>query len=547
MTASDVHQLERLMPVAARKTNQIYMANEEAFGPSGLGSLQASGRVAYINDNHQLQDFVENCKRAIHAYRPAGARNVLENVVNASSFNLIFYKLDLAKWNLSNKLTPPGLMDCEFIVLREDNLEEVKVGELLELFSRTPPMRQPRIVFVPNAGASKLANRLCYANPSVTVANVNTKADSVVIIPRKQPASLVDFTNLFEARCFEVASATSAQQISAWLPRQGALPDLALQITRVRARLLSAERHDVESDVDVLLSRVDRLTGEVSSQEIEPLLYLRIAILLQKLYCSEEPRYLSEATGLASSLGDEFGLATCLRFAEFLDVHPAVSEHMYRKAESTFRRHDSTDLALYCKNNRLVSSFTKRMAGEDDFSDLMSEIDAEAPGLYRRHDLMFNRGVAALLSGAVSNAESIFSNKELLNGRPLIVGSTLLCRLVCEKLQGHKLTDEEVLGAVRYIIEFIHPGNRWHIANLLLNILILVRDDRRLYAAVLEQAKDRITFNGRSDVRDTLDENAHLMSSAGLDGRRPDSKMPGPFGMFQEKHGLALPCYYIWS
>lgn len=548
MSASDVQHLERLMPLASRKTNQIYTAAQEAFGPAGLSPSEPTSKVAYINDNHQLEDFVDGCKRALRVHKPPSARDVLENVVSASSFNLVFYKLDLARFNLGNKVTPAGLMDCDFIVLREDHLKEVKIGELLELYSRTPAMRQPRIMFVPNAEDSSLKQRLCYANPAISVVNVKGAGSTEIItVPRDQPRSLSDFTDLYEGRCFEAAAGVSTRQIKEWLPDHGKLPELAMQITRTRARLLSAERHDVEKEIDRLLVSIDGLVGSASSAELEPLMYLRIAVLLQKLYCSEDPRHLTEAMGLASALGDEFGLATCLRFAEFLDVHGAVADHMYRKAETIFRKYDAVDLALYSKSNRLASSFTKTLVGDQEYSELVGEILEAAPGLYRRHDVLYNRAVRHLLAGDITSAHDAFVDRELLNGRPLIVASMMLGRLICSKIAEGSVSENGLRKLVDYVVDFVQPTNKWHISNLLLNALVLVRDNSKLTQIALELARDRILSTDATDVRDTLDENGRLAALAGLQDQAPPAPLPGPFGEFQAQHGVAIPYFFLWS
>jgi len=534
------------MPLALKKTNQIYAANEEKIFSAGDTTHPRTEKISFINDDKQLDDFIESCKKSDKANKNLGAKKFLENILHSSSFNVYFYKIDLAKWNLENKVSPTSLSDLDFIVIREDHTNDVRVGEFLELYCRTPPLKQPRVVFIPNARDSNLADRLCYANSNISVTNLTDTFVPTIDIDRCAPRSLSDFTKLYEGRCFEVASEATTKQITSWTSGASGLSELAVLITRVRARLLSAERHVVEPEVDALLRRVDTMM-DGSKDDIEPLLYLRTTVLLQKLYCSEDAKYLTEAISLASALGDEIGLAACLRFTEFLDVHAALADHMYKKAERTFRKFDATELALYCANNRLITTFSGRVAAASEFLSLIDEIQSESPGLHRRHDIYYNFGVQHLFDGRIEEAYSIFDDVNLLNGRPLIVASAMLGKFICSHLMGDKLDHQSAMNYVNYVITAVKPSNRWHITNLLLNLLVIARSDKALSNDILQLSKSYILIEGDMDVLDRLGENKRLASLVGITAPPSGPRIPGAFGDFQDRYGVAVPYYFIWS
>jgi hypothetical protein len=541
-----VLELERLIPRSARKTNQVYVASEAEVLPLAQIDDDAANKVVFINDDRQLEHFVSECKTKDKVGRHTGARRILENVLNSSSFSIPFYKLDLAKWSLENKITPTGLQDFEFVLIREDELSDINIGEFLQFFSATPPLRQPRVLFMRRDENSRLDERLCYVNPNVTASQISGMRFRPLDILRAEPRTLADFASLYETRCFEIAANVRETRIGEWLNGEHELSQLIMLVTRTRARLLTSERHDVEPEVDKILRRINGSLDSSGPSDLEPYLYLRTTALLQKLYCSEDARYLNEAMGLSSALGDEFGLAACMRFAEFLDVHPALSAHMYRRAERIFRVHESFDLAIYSKNNRLVSQFRQQLE-ENEFPDILGEIRSTTPSLYRRHDIQYNAGVHELLAGHIDRAHEIFCDPAFEDGRPLIVASARLGALTCDRAIGNPLDSDAILRFADYVLTDVPGSNRWHIRNIFLNLLVLVRDDPTLARDILELVRPHTTSYGKTDVRDRFRENERLESVLGL---RPDTstiKIPGPFGVFQDAYGVALPYYFIWS
>lgn len=540
-------ELERLVPLAQRRTNQVYVAPETLLFPARGGGGQAAGAVTYINDDQQLENFLDDCKVVDKLERKAASGNVLRNAVNASSITLPFVKVDLAKWNLQNKVSPNALGHYDYVVIREDHVRDVRIAELLEFYCRTPALRQPQIVFIPNAEESDLPTRLRYANPAVTVVDLADAGRRPLTLARSAPATFLDFSDLYESRCFELAGAVTTYDATAWVAGAGELPQLLVLGTRVRARLLTSERHHVEADVDGFLQRLDSMIEGARDGEVETLLHLRVSALLQKLFCSEDPRHLTEAIALASALGDELGLAACLRYAEFLDVHPALADHMYRRAEQTFRNHGAHDLAIYCANNRLVAGNAWRLPEASAFEALLWEIGEDRPALYRRHDILYNAGVRHLLDGRADAAFKLFASADMAEGRPLVVASARLARLICQHLTGSTPDASDVMALADYILEAVPRSNRWHITNLLLNLLLLVQTRRALVADVAARAAPALDLDQGGDVRDVFDENRRLAALAGLSDASPDQRIAGPFGDFQGRFGFAIPYFFIWS
>jgi hypothetical protein len=93
----------------------------------------------------------------------------------------------------------------------------------------------------------------------------------------------------------------------------------------------------------------------------------------------------------------------------------------------------------------------------------------------------------------------------------------------------------------------VPPSNRWHVTNLLLNLLLLTEAASSLRDEVLRVATSRIDLDDRADVRDAYGENRRLAALLNLTNAEGIRRIPGPFGDFQDRTGIAIPYYFIWS
>src|SRR5471030_1013042 len=83
-----MEQLERLMPHSQRRTNHIFIG-PEALLHSGYGDCtNPDGKVVFINDDRQLEDFVGGCLAADKLDRRSNTTSVLQNIVNSASITV---------------------------------------------------------------------------------------------------------------------------------------------------------------------------------------------------------------------------------------------------------------------------------------------------------------------------------------------------------------------------------------------------------------------------------------------------------------------------
>jgi hypothetical protein len=539
-----MQNLDSLLPESEKRTNQIYLASEDLLFRNGA-SPSSTGSIAFVNDNAQLESHIARFRKTAKANLPETGRRFFDNLFHSSTLNLVFLKIDLTKWALRDRLNSAEVDLSKYFIIREDSIPADNIAEFLELYSSTSPIEQPQIVFVPKDTNSSMFALLRYANPQIAIRSLDD--GRVLQIERGAPQTLDEFAELFERRCFDAAAAVSSEQLESWMESRSSIARAAADLMRIRARILTLDRHEVEPELDKFLSALDKLTADALSEAAEPFLLLRTTALLQKTFCSEDPAFLEEALAISSTLGHDLGIACCLRYAHMLDVHPALEDHMLKRAEAIFRKHRWPELELYCINNRLVSYFEIDRPIGLEFDSVLSRVSKEVPGLWRRGDIEYNAGIAHLLAGRLQPAKDAFARPILQSARPLIIASAKLATMVCERMSGQRISRSAITQFLRFVSENVDKRNRWHITNFYLNMLALISDESQKFDFFAKRVSSRIDLKADLDVRDYLDVNSKLAVRLGLKSGESRQELPGRFGEFFNKTGIALPHYFIWS
>ena len=320
--------LQRILPKHLRRTNHIYLAYEHYVFTPHAEEDEYRDDVTFINDDAQLSDLIGIFRRESKLKNPGAAKRLLDVFIKTTNINLAFIKIDLTKLANEHPVDIKSIDTSKYIVLREDNITDGNLSDFLNIFCSTAPTTQPQIIIVPNPHNSAIEHRLRYISSGITVSWLNEGHRGNLVIPRAAPSTIDDFTTLYDKRCFEAVARTDLKHLLHSSNNSHTIAEIAIRLLYLRARLVTAERHEVEPEVDKLLHDLDQITDIGIQKDTEPYLLMRSLALLQKTYCSEKPAYLNEALAISSTLGHELGVAMCLRFAHFLDVHPALEAHM---------------------------------------------------------------------------------------------------------------------------------------------------------------------------------------------------------------------------
>jgi hypothetical protein len=534
--------LEQILPRHERRTNHIYLAAEDYVFPP---SVELSQQATVINDDQQLHDAIVKIRRASKLKSPGNGKKILDNILRSTQINLAFVKIDLTKWVNENPIDVRDLIDSAYVILREDSISENNLSEFLSIFCNTAPMTQPQLVILPNSSGSSMEHRLRYSSSSISVSWLDRSRN--VDIPRIAPSTMDEFAGLFDRRCFEAVARVSPKQIQHWSKDTSHISNLAVRLAHIRARILTSERAEVEPQIDELLTDISLLTGAGVALGTEPYLLVRSLALLQKAYCSEDSRFVHEALAISSTLRHELGTAMCLRYAHFLDVHPALECYMLERAEEAFVRNDCLDLAFYCVNNRLLSRFSVDGDCSNGFGALLSQIQGQAPTIHRRGDIEYNAGVECLFDNRLQDAHRAFSLIDQTKVHPIIIACAMLGKLTCEWLDSGRLQLDAGLELIAFVRGNIAPSNRWHISNLLLNALTMFQHQPRYFETLLKESRPYIELADSLDVRDTFRENRLMATALGLDSYTGSRSLNGRFGRFFEQTGMTIPYFFIWS
>src|SRR5262249_26463949 len=129
----------------------------------------------------------------------------------------------------------------------------------------------------------------------------------------------------------------------------------------------------------------------------------------------------------------------------------------------------------------------------------------------------------------------------------IVLACAKLGQLTCKYLHDGQPGLDEAFDLIGYIRRSVDPSNRWHITNVLLNMLMLFRDQKRALEMLLEEAKPLLNVELGTDVRDVYGENRRMATTLGLGDFGSGPRIGGRFGDLFKRTGMAFPYFFIWS
>jgi len=463
--------LEELVPLHSRGAKNVFIADEEGVFPR-IASVD-SKTTMLINDSEQLQGFLDEKSGRVNAAIPSASNGIFVRLFGSIKLKFSGVEVDLARALFAPTLSRT-LGSYDNYIIQEDNIRPAQFAELFEIFSATPPHARPCILIVSKATGSRLIEKLNYVPESLDFIDVRKGPRPVIPVPRSPPENAGDYLDLYARGVYHAVVRSKLENL---LEDAGLSPDpvrdMAAKIVHIHARLMTEERHHVQPAIDELLRQIEIEPAYLERDIRDDWYRLRCYLLLQKTYCSEMKRPLDQAMAIATSLGDEFASALCMRFAQILDVEPKLEQHMLSKAADIFMRHGCTELYFYCENNRRASAFSYDFPKKISFDRLCDEIDNTLPSLHRKHDIFYNYGVEMLFDAEYDTARGIFSRVRQSDARPLIKVSANLALLILSRLDHASVTPSDIIELLSELNETVDRANVWHRTNLALNALVL--------------------------------------------------------------------------
>ena len=396
----------QLVPAHERTSRSVFVAPEDDVFPK-TETIDHSTTL-FLRDADQLQAFLDEKSGRLNPKAPNARNGILTRLLLSATF-----KVGVADVNLGNAVFTPNLSrnleTYDQYVVYENGVTSAQFAELFQLFMATPAHRRPCVLLISNRDGSRLIEKLSYSRETIDFINVSKPFDRVINVQRLAPTQTDDYLDLY---CRGVYHAAARSKLPSLLAEdsEDAVPfrTLMANVLQFQTRLMTEERHYVERDIDAVLADPEMETDKFEGEHRDDCLRLKCYLLLQKTYCSEKKEPLEQALAISSVLGNEFDNALCLRYAHFLGQEAELERHMLARAERVFRENDCLELALYAANNLKLVDFASNSEQSDSFTELCKEIEERIPGLHRKFDIEYNRGVQVLFSRELDRAEMIF-------------------------------------------------------------------------------------------------------------------------------------------
>jgi hypothetical protein len=355
-----------------------------------------SDKVMVINNAKILQSYLNTLNGTANVPIGDAGGGWFSRLLSAAKVKTPYIDIELAK--LFNRPTMATRRDTyrEFVI-RENGITSLQFAELFDHFTKTEIIHRPIVVIVPDPERESLLGKLQFARKDIEFIDTTKKEDSTIFVARRSPKSVDEYIQLYEKGIYHTAAAVSDRQLQSFKKKKsGEYTEVIFEIMRLHSRIMTEERQGLVVPVQDLLTRIKCWMQHADDNELRRWLNLKMYVLLQETYCTENPGPLNEALNIATACGSDFDRALCLRFAHFLDVDAALERYMLEQAEQTFRKHGSHELAYYAANNRLVSEFAVDRFNSNSLSEIINEIDIRIPQLHRRGDILYNYGVELL-------------------------------------------------------------------------------------------------------------------------------------------------------
>lgn len=530
-----------------RRSNQVYLI---AKADELIRSIASNDEYSteYVNDNHHMEQLVSKMRRTRLCQFVRKPIEVLHDVFgDISKITISELSVEFSKTQNMNRISYRGYNDRDVFVIREDGITGQLFARFLEPLTRIPKSLQPLIFVEPNKDLGALKKSLETCSDKIEFVDFCGEKASESFWPTAHCRSETDFLSLFSDQCFDTIARTPDAVIKKLFSRADSAQGIALELLHIRSLILSRERHHLSSHIEAKVRQIESNEEDlIGRHDYDHILFFRALMKLSLLFCTEDPNdTFDHALAVAAYLNNDLLSAYCLRYANFLNANGHFKAHCLQRAETVFQKHKLYDHFIYSRNNRILTTFRLDTGIEHSFKELLETIEEYEPDIYRKEDLIFNAGVEQLIEKSFDHAYEHFLEVSELGGRPLVEANARLCIMICRTLDHQKVSGDDVISLVSYIDSMVDPKNRYHITNLILNLMTVAKRNELSIPAEIWKP-DRLAIGVATDVRDALRSNEFLASNLGL-YNAATPKQIGRKGHFVSQTGFS-PCYFfVWS
>ncbi len=436
----------------------------------------------------------------------------------------------------------------QVVRISENEIQPHTLGKYFDAYTALPEEQRPVFIIETHDDDSRIESRISRVSEEFNF--IRFHPDKVLekhIVERLPSATMGELVGQYSENSFSAASRLSVHQLESSIILDRSLhEELATRLIHVRSIANERGKFATLESARALSKRLEGVASEpLSDSQQRIALASKVLANLWMLYCNEGPRDLFDnAMAIATSLDDELMQAHCARLINTVEAHGPLTDQLLHRAAKTFHEHELFDFSNFCLNNAYVGKFYTDEKVASSFADVTLASAQSIDGFLGRAIMINNVGVAYLIEGDIPRAFDWFSRVLKEPSAPLHALSAEVNRAIAMYVDGDNLSGQQLVKLARKTVRQVDPSYRYQIANLLLNLSVLSRDQQDASEEVFKIASDAGVFQDPivTSGRSTLG-----LLAAHAHGHAPIAETgAGRRAAFIAKYGLVPIFHHAW-
>ena len=219
-----------------------------------------------------------------------------------------------------------------------------------------------------------------------------------------------DFVSAFSHHCYSTCSNTRHEiLLNSDLSNNEHINKYSPLLLKFRTNLLFDQKEDIKDDLSSFINNLPDINN-ISDNDKRIILFFECVAKLFRVFCNDYGGTdITDAFKIAKELNNDILLAQVYRYAEFMPGYSLKNkEELYDMGYNIFRKNSMNDLAIYCKNNKLIHQFYSDSVHPEEFRMLQEDAVYSVPGMVGLSHIYNNTGIAYLYCGQPETAIDFF-------------------------------------------------------------------------------------------------------------------------------------------
>lgn len=271
-----------------RRSNQVFLVTEK--NPRLKEFIKNNTQnIQFIDDHIFIESMISQIRLRSLSSILRKPIDVLSYLFSGVNIDLKFISVDFANIQKSNRQIYRGFSDTDIIYIRENEIRADQFARFLDPLANVPLPFQPIIIIEPASGTAALKDKLALCSSRVMFTPFEDTGGegfrSKGVCERTQ-----DFVNLYSDSCHDSISRSSYDVVQSLFLGCNEVQKLAAQLLFLRSKIVSQGRQHAIADLRRLIDEFNARDMDLMDSEFaDSALFLKSMIILNELYCTENP------------------------------------------------------------------------------------------------------------------------------------------------------------------------------------------------------------------------------------------------------------------